>query len=104
MSIRKKWAAEAGIAGRPLGDGPAVVGSGDPVVDLFPRRLADVVDEKAPSARLERESERVPQPKGPDGAVDAGGRREERIVRRDRSIRVDPEHLPEEIGQGLGIG
>ncbi len=90
---------EARVAARPLGRRPAVVRAGDAVVDLLPRALADVVDEHPAGAGLERERERITQAVGPDRAVLTGGRGVERVVRRDRAVRVDAEDLPEQVGE-----
>src|SRR5205085_11055566 len=46
-------AAEARVARRPLGSGPAVVRAGDPLVDLLPGGLAHVVDEDPAGAGLD---------------------------------------------------
>ncbi len=65
---------------------------------------ADVVDEDPPAAGLHGKRERVAQADGPDGPVHAGGRVEERIVRRDCAVRVDPQHLAQQVVQRLRIG
>ena len=68
----------------PLGVRPAVVCPGDAVVDLFPRVLADVVDEEPRLHRIEREGKRVAQPERVDETVVARRRAVERVVRRNK--------------------
>src|SRR5205823_207585 len=65
--------AEGGaLAGALLARPAAVVAGGD-LVDLLPRRGADVVDEGAAGRAFDVESEGVAEAQGVDGAVVAGG-------------------------------
>ena len=97
-------AEETRVGRRSLCQWPPIVGACGSRIDLFPGVLADIVDEHRPRQRLKRERERIAQPERPDGAVRSDGRVHERIVRGDGSIRVDPQHLPESVRQGLGVG
>ena len=83
---------------------PAVIRAGNAVVDLFPSVLADVVDEHAAAGRMERERERIAKPSRPDRPVVAGCACVKRIVRRNRSVRIDAEDLSEKIRHRLRIG
>ncbi len=55
-------ASEPRVGRRALGHRPAVVGAGESLVDLFPGRLAHVVDQDPAGAGLDGEGERVAQP------------------------------------------
>ena len=77
-SGRERWRRIAEAVG--VSAAPAVVAAGDGVVDLFPGIFADVVDQDASRARLDRERERVAQAEHVNQLVDAGGGADERIV------------------------
>ena len=77
--------------------------SRDAVVDFLPRVLPHIVDEQ-PSGRLERERERIAKAERPDRAVHARCCVEEWVVGRDRSIRVEAQHLTQEVAQRLCVG
>src|SRR5687767_7138480 len=81
--------------------GPTVVRSRYAVVDFFPRAGTDVVDEDATGVGVNAESERIAQAESPDGAVLAGGRREERVVRRDGAVAVVAQHFAEAVVERL---
>ena len=85
-----------------LDSGPAVVGARLAGVDLLPSLLADVVYVDLAGTALDREGVGVAQALGPDGPVVAAGRVVEGVVLRDGSVRVDPEHLPEQGTHALG--
>ena len=102
VAVGVQRATEPRIARGSLRLRPPVVRSGDAVVDLLPGVLAHIIDEHAAGAGMEREVERVAEPESPDRRVGAGCA-EERVVSRDRPVRVDPEHLAEPGGQRLGV-
>src|SRR5205823_2466337 len=83
--------------------GPAVVRAARPPVHLFPGILADVIDKDQASSRLYGESEWIAQPKRPDGSIVPGSCGVERIVGRDRSVRIDPKQLAELVAKGLRV-
>ena len=94
---------ESWIIGWPFGGRPAVVGTGNSVVDLFPRAFAHVVDEQSAGARLESEGERVAQAQRPDRAVGTGRHAKERIVGWDTAVGVYAKHFSEQIGKSLRV-
>ncbi len=87
---------------------PAVVGAALALVDLFPRVLADVVDEELAAARPEGEAERVAQPPGERLLADIRGggaavgiaarsaRALKRVVGRDAAVARDPQDLAQQ--------
>src|ERR1700704_1575671 len=82
---------------------PAIVRSGDPVVDFFPGALPNIIDEHAARAGLERKSKGIPQSHRPDRLVGAGGRTRKSlkgrwIIRRNGTIRVNAQDLAQPIG------
>ena len=84
-----------------IGRRPAVVPAADDLVDLL-RPAAHVVRPDPTRARLHRERERVAAPQRPDRPVLAGRPVHERVVGRDRAVRVEAEDLAEERVEPLG--
>src|SRR5262249_49008642 len=87
---------------RALAVRPAVVPPGDPEVDLLDRQVADVPDPERPAAGVEAHAERVAEPVGPDLAARARGA-DERVVGRGRPVEIEPQNLPVERGEILGV-
>src|SRR5207247_4383328 len=79
---------------------PAIVGPGDSLVDLL-GDSTHVVDEDPPRAGLHGEGERVAQAERPDRPGLAPRRLEERVVRRNGAVGVDPEQLALKRGHVL---
>src|SRR5262249_10857778 len=102
----------AGRAARALAPGPAVVGAGLELVDLFDRVLSDVVDEDPAAVRVDRDPERVTEAvrvdllalAGTDPAVLARRRTgtAERVAARDATGGGDPQDLAVQVLQVLG--
>src|SRR6185436_11121567 len=104
VAVGVKRAAIGGSGGVALGRGPAVVGAGDAVVNLFPGALADVVDEHPAGPRLKIEGEGVAKAKSPYSSVHASSGVVERVIERDGAVRVEAEDLAQQVVQGLGVG
>ena len=94
---------EPRICGRAFRGRPAVIGSGSSLVDLFPRALADVVDEHRRPGGVECERERIAQPQRPDRPVDAGRGAEERVVGGNAAVLVHSQDLAETVAEGLRV-
>ena len=103
MVVHVEWVLEPRIARGVLGDGPAVVCSRDPLVDLFPGVHTDIVDVVEASAGLDSGREWVPQPDRPDCPIDARRLAVKRVVRWDRAVGVDPEDLAQRSVQRLRV-
>src|SRR5438105_826351 len=103
VAVEVDRAAERWIARRPFCCWPAVVRPANAIVDLFPGRLADIIDEHAGCAWLKSESERIAKAKHPDRAIISSRGIVERIVGRDGAIGIDPQHLPEQVGKSLRV-
>ena len=103
MLVGVERIAEAGVRriAKPFAGGPGIVRPCDPVVDFFPSVLSDIVNEHPANARLNREGERIAQAQRPDGAVGARSRVVERIIRRDRAVRVDAQDFAEPVVERL---
>jgi hypothetical protein len=86
---------ERRIAGRTFGCGPAVVRTGDAVIDFFLGGLANIVDEEPGCAWLKSEGEWIAEAKRPDGAIVSSGGIVKWIVRGDGAVGIDAQHLPE---------
>src|SRR4029077_13119288 len=79
VAVEVDRAAERRIARRTFGCGPAVVRTGNAVVDFFPGGLANIIDEEAGRARLKSEREWVAKAKRPDRAIISARGIEERV-------------------------
>src|SRR5207237_8747430 len=90
--------ARLAVAGRvgTLAARPAVVAALLDPVGLVHRAVAELLLPQVP-VRVEGEPLRVAVPEAPDGVV-------ERVVRRNRAVRVDPQDLPVEVAQVLRVG
>lgn len=77
-------------------------------MDLLHRRrleiAADIADEDPPRHRIDAGAVGVPQPVGPDLVLVRSRPVVEGIVRRDRAVPVDPQHLAPRVGEELGVG
>ena len=104
IRVKRRLIRAVELRRRPLPPRPAVVRAGPAEVDLLPDPEADVVDEHQPAARLKREGERIAQAQRPDGAVLARGRREKRIVRRDRAVGIKAQDFPQHRLHGGRVG
>src|SRR5207237_7696449 len=94
-------AAEIGITRRTFGYRPAVVRTGNSIVDFFPGRLANIIDEHAGRAWLKGEGKRVAQSKRPDRAIASRRGSVDWVSGRDAAIGIDAQHLPEQVGKSL---
>src|ERR1700686_4886931 len=105
MAVLKQWISKVGIrrGARAFTIAPALIRSGDAVVNFFPRTLTYVVDEQTTRARLKRESERIAQAQRPNFLASSRSV-EEWIVGRDRAVRIDAQNLSQEIGERLRVG
>src|SRR6185295_18090103 len=81
-----------------------IIRPGDTVVDLFPDILAHIIYEHPARACLKGESVGIAQTQRPDSSIHSCGSVEERIVSRDRAVRVDAQNLSEEICERLRVG
>src|SRR5205823_7409127 len=103
VAVEVDRAAERWIARRTFGCRPAVVRTGNAVVDFFPGRLTNIIDEQAGRAWLKSEGKRVAEAKRPDRSIASSGAIVERVVSRDGAVGIDAQHLSEQIGQSLRI-
>src|SRR5262249_51888674 len=87
---------------RALAVRPPVVAPGDTEVDLLDRLVADVPDPEPAGATVEAHPEGVAEPVGPDLAARARGA-DERVVGGTRPVEIEPQHLPVERGEILGV-
>src|SRR5262249_5143440 len=87
---------------RAVGPGPAVVRTGDPVVDLFPGVLPNVVDEEPARTRLESRSERIAQAERPDYVANGIVTAVERVICGCAAVGVEAQDLTEARRQPLG--
>src|SRR4051794_11307290 len=98
MAIRKERTAETRIRRRAFRGRPAIIRSGNTVIDFFPSVLADVVNKQASRPRLECEGEGIAQAQRPDCAIVSGRGVEERIVAGNGAVRVNPKYFSKKIG------
>jgi hypothetical protein len=82
---------------------PAVVGSFQDDVELVVVAWPILGSEQPMAQRVQVKAERVMQSVGPDGRL-LTGLSNERVVIRNRSIRVHPQDLPGQGSQVLGVG
>src|SRR5688572_20174741 len=104
MRVLENWVPKSRIATRSLASWPAIVSARHSIVDLFPRALADIIDEHAASPRLDGEGVRIAQSERPNRTVHSTSRVEEWIVGRNRSVPIDAQHFSQSRRQTLGIG
>ena len=103
VAVEEDRASERWIARRTFGCRPAVVRTGDAIVDFFIGRLADIVNEEAARAWLKRKGERVAEAKRPDRAIVSGRAVVKGVVGRDGAVGIDAQHLPEQIRKSLRV-
>ena len=87
-----------------LTGGPTVIGARNSFENCLPAAVTDVVNENAARAWLDSERERIAQAQRPGGTVDTGGRAIKGVVRRNRAIRVNAQHLSERVRERLRVG
>ena len=97
MLICEKRTRVLGVGLRAFVNGPSVVRAFYTNVYLFPGSGAHIVDEHPVRVGLHREAERVAQAQSPNSLVLARGITVEGVVGGDRAVRVDAQHLPEEL-------
>src|SRR5580765_1684002 len=105
MGILVDWIAEIGVdrTARAFTIRPAVIRSGNAVVNRLPGALADVVDEDPARIWLDGERERVAKAQRPNGAINTRGGIVKRIVTRYGPVGVDTKYFAQEISQRLSI-
>ena len=57
--VKEERSTKTRISCRTFGSWPAIVRSGDPIVDLLPCALSNIINEHPPGARLKRKGEWV---------------------------------------------
>src|SRR6266566_9868570 len=104
MTVLKKWISKVDIRGRThaFTNTPAVVRSGDAVINFFPGALAYVVNEHSAGPGLKREGEGIAQAQCPDFLPGAGSV-EKGSVSGNRAVGIDPQNFTQQIGQRLRI-
>src|SRR5262249_26277300 len=90
-------------------DRPAIVRSGNTVINFLPRALTNVVDKHASGSRLKCEREWIAQTDRPNRAVRSGSRagysrKRSGIIRRDGAVGIDAENFSQTIAQRLRVG
>ena len=89
-------------------DRPAIVRSGNTVINFLPRGFTNVVDKQASGSRLKREREWIAQTDRPNRAVRSGSRagdsrKRSGIIRRNGAVGIDAQNFSQTIAQRLRV-